>query len=217
MLFSGHIKSNPSPLEEAPETHEPQEECFAETAKPWIWLLAFLVALVLVVGLGQIYGQVSKNRVQRYRWANSSPWTVTFRPCPYCPGMVDAMGRCNIPTCRIYSSDFGKGLNSGGVTAVALVPTQSLLIQELGVDVVNCRTNRGVLVESVYPGTEAQLAGIRPGDLITRFNGRRVRNPQQFQTIVAQALPGNAVAVEFVRPREGLYSAFIRVGLGAGG
>ena len=177
----------------------PLNECFAETARPWIWVLAVSIAVVLAIGAVQIVQQMSSPKVERYRWATGAPYTVAFKPCPYCSGVMDSAGRCNKSGCPIYSPEFGSGNGAPAGSAVALVQTQSISVRELGVDVVPCRQGRGAVVEAVYPGSASQTAGLLPGDVVSRFNGRAVRNPAQLQRIARLAMPGSSVAIEWIR------------------
>jgi S1-C subfamily serine protease len=58
----------------------------------------------------------------------------------------------------------------------------------------------GVLLTSVAPGTPAALAGLRPGDLISRVGGREVRTAQDFSLLLKEQPIGSAVEFTVVRP-----------------
>ncbi len=58
---------------------------------------------------------------------------------------------------------------------------------------------QGVLVSQVSQGSPADKAGIRPGDVILGFRGKRVENMGQFRNGVAQTAPGTKVDVEILR------------------
>ncbi len=199
MIYSKHFRKRTPPPPGKTQPAAAKSDCFADRAKPVIWLLAFCIALVLAIGVGEIVSNLSRISIPRYRWVNSLPWAVSYRPCPSCPGIIDSLGRCNVPNCPLYSPDFGTGVQHDGATAVALVPTHSVMIGELGIDVVPCPNRRGVVIETVHPRSPSARAGIRPGDIITTFNGRAVRGPRQFQSIVSLAVPGTDVPVEFAR------------------
>ena len=49
------------------------------------------------------------------------------------------------------------------------------------------------------PGGPAEKAEIEAGDVITRFNGKDVRDSRQLKLSVAEAKPGQSVPVEVVR------------------
>jgi S1-C subfamily serine protease len=61
------------------------------------------------------------------------------------------------------------------------------------------RNNVGVLLTSVAPGTPAALAGLRPGDLISRVGGREVRGPQDFSLLLREQPIGSAVEFTVLR------------------
>jgi serine protease Do len=58
---------------------------------------------------------------------------------------------------------------------------------------------RGVLVVKVNPGSPAQKAGIRPGDLILDFNGQAVQRMNELPDMVAETPPGTEVTVTVLR------------------
>jgi serine protease Do len=57
----------------------------------------------------------------------------------------------------------------------------------------------GAIVNSVEPGSPASEAGIEPGDVILRFNGKAVVNSSDLPRIVAATRPGTKVAVQVWR------------------
>jgi serine protease Do len=62
----------------------------------------------------------------------------------------------------------------------------------------------GVVVNSVLPGSPAGLAGLRTGDIITRFDGHPVEAEKEedlgaFQRLVASVQPGEQAPVEMLR------------------
>lgn len=68
----------------------------------------------------------------------------------------------------------------------------------LGV-VLDVRWENAAVVESVFEGSPADKAGLRPGDQIVRFNGRRVGSPLQLIDLVAQRRAGDEVEIEIAR------------------
>ncbi|MGQ0629033.1 MAG: Do family serine endopeptidase [Phycisphaerales bacterium] len=58
---------------------------------------------------------------------------------------------------------------------------------------------QGVLVSDVAPSSPAAIAGFRPGDIITRYDGRPVANRDALQNLVGVTPPGKTVDVEFHR------------------
>jgi S1-C subfamily serine protease len=82
----------------------------------------------------------------------------------------------------------------------------------------NLPAERGLLVESVYPGSGAAQAGlvggsdevvlagesyILGGDLIVKADGMNVSTTERLREIVAEHRPGDTVSIEFFRFREG--------------
>jgi serine protease Do len=72
-------------------------------------------------------------------------------------------------------------------------------IEKVTADALDLPTAEGVLVQKVEPGTPAEEAGIKMGDVITDFNGKKVTDGQQFRIMVADARPGERVAVDLIR------------------
>jgi len=60
-------------------------------------------------------------------------------------------------------------------------------------------TTSGSLVGDVTAGGPADKAGIKRGDIITKFDGTTIDNSTQLRTLVAQASPGSAVKVTVLR------------------
>jgi len=88
---------------------------------------------------------------------------------------------------------------------------------------------KGVLVSQVFDDTPAAEAGIRPGDLVLEFNGKKVSEPNELQSAVAWTKPGTkakvilirdgkrkTVTVEIARRPERLETARTRTGTGGG-
>jgi serine protease Do len=61
------------------------------------------------------------------------------------------------------------------------------------------KTRAGALVSTVGPGTPADKAGIKAGDVITEYNGRRVTNTGDLQKMVMRSKPGSSVAIKIMR------------------
>lgn len=57
----------------------------------------------------------------------------------------------------------------------------------------------GVAVESVEPGGPADKAGVKAGDVMTEFDGERLRSVRQFSRLVQETPPGRAVSVALTR------------------
>ncbi len=57
----------------------------------------------------------------------------------------------------------------------------------------------GMLIAGVLRDGPADLAGIQPGDVVERINGRKVDNARAAMTLIAQAGPGTELQIEGVR------------------
>jgi putative serine protease PepD len=57
----------------------------------------------------------------------------------------------------------------------------------------------GALVTEVHPGTPAASAGLQSGDLITKFDGRRIESMLELAAAVRSTSPGTQVTLEVRR------------------
>src|SRR5687768_15538336 len=78
-----------------------------------------------------------------------------------------------------------------GVNIQDVTPT---LAQEF-----DLKNNDGALVADVTAGSPAEKAGLKAGDIITKFNGKPVRDSRQLKLQVAQTSPNAKVPVEVLR------------------
>ena len=58
---------------------------------------------------------------------------------------------------------------------------------------------KGVYVGKVRPGTVAARAGLRPGDILTSFAGKRVRNMAGLDQMVETLKAGDQATARFIR------------------
>ena len=63
----------------------------------------------------------------------------------------------------------------------------------------NLPDTRGVIVSHVAPNSPAAGAGLRTGDVIRRFGETRIRDVQQFQSLIVGAQPGQRVQLTVFR------------------
>ena len=70
---------------------------------------------------------------------------------------------------------------------------------------------RGVAIGAVQPGSPAQKAGLMPGDVIQRVNGKEVNNAKEMQTIVRAHKPGDKLDMAVLRQQ---MEVFIPVKIG---
>jgi serine protease Do len=57
----------------------------------------------------------------------------------------------------------------------------------------------GALVNDVVPSSPADKAGVKPGDVVTELNGKKVPDSRQFRLWVSQTAPQSKVALKIVR------------------
>lgn len=81
-----------------------------------------------------------------------------------------------------------------GSLGVTIQPVTADLATSLGLKEV-----RGALINSVLPGSPAERAGLRRGDVVTAFNGSPVNDPNSFRNQVAATQPGTEVTLTLVR------------------
>jgi Do/DeqQ family serine protease len=63
----------------------------------------------------------------------------------------------------------------------------------------NLPSVKGALVAGVDPGSPAEKAGVKQGDVITSYNGRQVEDNNQLRNAVSLTKPGTSVPVEVLR------------------
>ena len=78
---------------------------------------------------------------------------------------------------------------------------------ELGFDPVYIATAHALRVSRIYPGSPAERAGLRDGDLIVATNGRHLDTMDPFNEIWWNAHPGDAV--ELTISRQGVPEPFV--------
>ncbi len=172
-----------------------QADCFIERTRNWVW-----ITIILVVGI-VVYAIITSSEQTPAYAERSFPQGGQFqntalRQCPYCPGFLDSEGRCNVRECPIYSPNWGKSVTSNDI------PVRRVLIKELALEVAASQGKGSVIIQSVYPGGSAEKAGLQVGDRILRFNGRKVKNVKQFESIVTRAKPESQVKINIVRDNE---------------
>ncbi|MDA8169306.1 MAG: DegQ family serine endoprotease [Nitrospiraceae bacterium] len=61
------------------------------------------------------------------------------------------------------------------------------------------KSEKGALVSDIVEGGPADKAGIKRGDFITEFNGKKIDDPTQLRNMVADTPPGREVPVKLIR------------------
>ena len=81
-----------------------------------------------------------------------------------------------------------------GQLGIIVVPTTSEVAEKF-----KLRDQKGVFVMQIQPGGAADRAGLQPNDVIIRFNGTEVNEPNTFRNLVAGTAPGTDVTLTIVR------------------
>jgi serine protease Do len=78
---------------------------------------------------------------------------------------------------------------------ILLGPLAPAMARQLGLD----SKTKGVLVNEIVPGSPADKAGLKPGDVITGFNGKPVSNVPTFRMTVAASEAGKSFDLSYYR------------------
>ncbi len=87
----------------------------------------------------------------------------------------------------------GKGVSRGFLGVIIRSVDKDLM------EAFNLPSSDGVLVQQVQEGGPAAEAGIKRGDLITKFNGKEIKNAEQFVLLVAETPPEQKVKLKVIR------------------
>ncbi len=138
------------------------DDCFAEKARNWLWLLVVGVVAATIYAVAAFSGR-------------------------------NAVGSSTAGTSPQYAQ----------VRNVAFGPQNAYRgrtpIRELDMEVNASALEPGVIIHTIYGGGRAERAGLRPGDTICRFNGRRVSDVRQFQALIVRADPRSSIRIQIIR------------------
>ena len=83
-----------------------------------------------------------------------------------------------------------------GQLGIAVQPVTGEQAEKLGL-----KESQGVLVTSIAPNSPAARAGLRPGDVITGFEGQPVTDSNTLRNRIASTLPGTPVKLDILRDK----------------
>jgi Do/DeqQ family serine protease len=88
----------------------------------------------------------------------------------------------------------GGGKVRRGFLGVSLQPLEPDLAEALG-----WKENYGVAISHVYPNTPASKAGLKPSDIILKYNGVRAEDPDKLRLTISNTRPSEQVTFEVFR------------------
>ncbi|MFG0286192.1 MAG: trypsin-like peptidase domain-containing protein [Phycisphaerales bacterium JB039] len=77
-----------------------------------------------------------------------------------------------------------------------------IMMEDVGGPAAGAPNGAGVLVTEVVPGSPADRAGLRTGDIITAFDGARTENANRLRNAIAFTAPGADVEITLLRDGE---------------
>lgn len=86
-----------------------------------------------------------------------------------------------------------------GLTRIGGSETGTGTVQRAWLGIQPANWQGGVLVASVVPGSPAQLAGLRPGDVITQVQNRPAVVPLDVSAAVDALVPGDTLELQYKR------------------
>src|SRR5580765_3705315 len=95
---------------------------------------------------------------------------------------------------KISTELASRGRVTRGWLGVALQPLTPELARSF-----NAKDTKGVLVSDVVPDSPASKAGLKPGDILLEFEGKKTEEPADLQRAVGLASPGNSAKVKVWR------------------
>ena len=90
-----------------------------------------------------------------------------------------------------------KGKVTRGWLGIGIQPLTPELAKSFGLQV-----GEGVLINQVMPGSPAESAGLKTGDLIQGVDGKTIKDPRQLQRVIGETDIGKTVEVSILRGKE---------------
>src|SRR5262249_24535216 len=98
---------------------------------------------------------------------------------------------------RVRDQIVATGKASHARLGVAVQQVDQTLAEAFGL-----KNAEGAIVSTVAPGSAAQKAGLQPGDVILKFNGKPIGSAGELSAMVGQALPGEKATLDIWRKGE---------------
>ncbi len=95
---------------------------------------------------------------------------------------------------KVYTELVAKGKVSRGWLGVSIQPLTPELAKSFG-----AKDTKGILVSDVMPDSPAARAGIKPGDIVVEYDGKKMEAPADLQRAVGLTNPGQEVHVKVWR------------------
>ena len=95
---------------------------------------------------------------------------------------------------RVVDALIKDGKVERGFLGVRLQPLNEQLAKQL-----KTPDTRGALIAGVQPGSAADHAGLKTGDVIVKLDGKEVNDPNALRNRVAEIAPGSEIPVEYLR------------------
>ena len=107
---------------------------------------------------------------------------------------------------KIYTELLAKGKVSRGWLGVSIQPLTPELAKSFG-----AKDTKGILISDVVPDSPAAKAGVKPGDIVLEFEGKRVEAPGDLQRGVGLTNPGGDVKLKLWRD-QGEKTVTVKIG-----
>jgi serine protease Do len=107
---------------------------------------------------------------------------------------------------KIYTELQAKGRVTRGWLGVSIQPLTPELAKSFG-----AKDTKGVLLSEVMPDSPAAKSGLKQGDILTEFDGKKVEAPADLQRAVGLSSPGHGAKVKVWRD-QGEKTVDIKVG-----
>ena len=90
-----------------------------------------------------------------------------------------------------------KGKVTRGWLGIGIQPLTPELAKSFGL-----QAEEGILINQVMPGSPAEAAGLKAGDLVQTVDGKSIKEPRQLQRVIAETDIGKTVEISILRGKE---------------